>query len=61
MRRLSGNLRRFFEDERGLEVVEYAVIMGLVVVATLVALGTLGVWVSSQYEKVNEEVNAGSP
>ena len=50
--------RRGLRDESGLEVVEYAILAGLITVASLVALGILGVWVAGQFESVGGGVGA---
>ncbi|MHC4562599.1 MAG: Flp family type IVb pilin [Planctomycetota bacterium] len=52
-------LARLWKDETGLETVEYAIITGLIVAATITAIGILGAWVSDQFERVNTEVGAG--
>ncbi|MHC4561339.1 MAG: Flp family type IVb pilin [Planctomycetota bacterium] len=52
-------LRTFWNDETGLETVEYAIITGLIVAATITAIGLLGAWVSGRFEAVNTEVGAG--
>jgi len=51
-------LKRFIKDEQGLETVEYAVITGLIVAATITAIGILGGWVTTQFETVNSNVGA---
>lgn len=51
-------LKRFLKDEQGLETVEYAIITGLVVAATITAIGLLGVWVKEQFEEINLQVGA---
>jgi len=48
--------RRGLRDESGLEVVEYAVLAGLITVASLVALSILGVWVTAQFRSVCGDV-----
>ena len=53
-------LKMFVKDERGLETVEYAVITGLIVAATITAIGILGGWVTEQFERINTEVGAGT-
>jgi len=53
-------LRSFVKDERGLETVEYAVITGLIVAATITVIGILGGWVTDQFEIINTEVGAGT-
>ena len=51
-------LKRFITDEQGLETVEYAIITGLIVAATITAIGILGNWVTTQFEAINSEVGA---
>ncbi len=46
-------LKRFVADESGLETVEYAVITGLIVAATITAIATLGGWVTTQFTTLN--------
>jgi Flp pilus assembly pilin Flp len=52
-------LSKFWKDEKGLETVEYAIITGLIVAATITAIGLLGAWVSGRFDAVNAEVGAG--
>ena len=49
---LSSLSRSFAADENGVETVEYAILVGLVVGATVAVLGALGTWVVAQFEKV---------
>lgn len=53
-------LKKFMKDDQGLETVEYAIITGLIVAATITAIGILGAWVTTQFETVNSNVGAGS-
>ena len=46
-------IKRFVRDERGLETVEYAIILGLIVAATITLIITLGTWVQTQFSTVN--------
>ena len=50
MKELMKRIRTFTEDETGLETVEYAVILGLIVVGTIVLVGTIGRWVQGQFQ-----------
>ena len=50
--RFSSLCRSFAADERGLETVEYAILVGLVVGGTVAVLGAIGSWVVIQYNKV---------
>lgn len=45
-------------DERGLEVVEFAIIAGWIVAAALVVLAAIGVWVLGIYQQLQTTVNA---
>lgn len=51
-------LAKFVRDERGLETVEYAIITGLIVAATITAIATLGTWVSGQFSGLNTKLGA---
>jgi len=42
-------VKRFVRDEQGLETVEYAIILGLIVVATITLISTLGTWVHDRF------------
>ena len=46
-------LKRFFRDERGLETVEYAIIAGLIVVATIATVASIGGWVSLKFTQLD--------
>jgi len=56
--KLSNVVKRFIKDEQGLETVEYAIITGLIVAATITAIGILGAWVNTQFTTVNTTVGA---
>ena len=43
-------IRDFIRDEDGLETVEYAIILGLIVAGTIGLAVWLGGWVQSQYQ-----------
>ena len=51
-------LIKFIKDEEGLETVEYAIILGLIVAATIGLIVLLGQWVGSQFSNVVNEVGA---
>lgn len=58
MKTLATQLRRLIREERGLEVVEYAVIVGLIVLAAITAIALLGAWASFQFETVSDTVSS---
>ena len=45
-------VKRFIRDEQGLETVEYAIILGLIVVATIGLVSILGTWVHDRFNDV---------
>ncbi len=47
-----------FLGEDGLETVEYAIITGLIVAATILVIAALGVWVTTQFTIVQQAVAA---
>lgn len=49
-------LMKFFKDEEGLETVEYAIILGLIVAGTIVLVVAIGQWVENQFSAVNNEL-----
>jgi Flp pilus assembly pilin Flp len=51
-------LKRFVRDEKGLETVEYAIITGLIVAATITAIAAIGAWVVSQFEALQSSLGA---
>lgn len=53
-----GQLKRFWNDEQGLETVEYAIILGLIVVATIGIISSIGTWVNGRFDAVNTELQA---
>jgi Flp pilus assembly pilin Flp len=52
-------MKRFaslFQDERGGEVLEYALIMGLIVVACIAVIGTVGGKVLARWNSVDTSI-----
>lgn len=49
-------LMAFLKDEDGLETVEYAIILGLIVAGTIGLIVTLGGWVNTQFTTVNTQL-----
>lgn len=54
-------VKRFVRDERGLETVEYAIILGIIVVATIGWIVALGNWVFTQFSELGTELGATPP
>jgi Flp pilus assembly pilin Flp len=47
---------RLLSDETGGEVIEYALILGLIVVAAIAVIGTVGVKVLARWTSVNSSI-----
>ncbi len=52
--------KRFVKDEKGLETFEYSIIAGLIVVATIGTIISIGGWVQSKYVALDTAL-AGPP
>ncbi len=48
--------KRFIKDERGLETVEYAVIAGLIVSATIVTIGVLAGYINLRFVALRDAI-----
>lgn len=48
--------KRLRRDERGAEVLEYALILGLIVVTAIVIIGTVGTKVLARWTSVNSKI-----
>jgi Flp pilus assembly pilin Flp len=53
MRRL---IARLLRDEQGAETIEYAIVLGLVVVVAIALIGTFGVKVVARWTKVDSSL-----
>lgn len=51
-------LKRFFSDEAGLETVEYAIIIGLIVGGLVVTITAIGIWVNAQFTQLKTDLGA---
>ena len=51
-------VERFLKDESGLETVEYAIILGIIVVGTIAVISAIGLWVKTKFEATNTAIHA---
>ncbi len=51
-------IRRFVKNESGLETVEYAIITGLIVAATIAVIAAIGAWVLATFQTVQTALGA---
>ena len=56
--RVKRQVARLLKAEEGLETVEYAIITGLIVAATLTAIAAIGAWVLAQFQGLQAGVGA---
>jgi Flp pilus assembly pilin Flp len=52
---------KFIKDEEGLETVEYAIILGLIVATTIGLITGLGTWVHDKFDTVLTAVGGTAP
>ena len=58
LRKATSLVRRLVTGESGLEVVEYAIIVGLIVAAALAVIAAIGAWVLAQYQTLQGAAGA---
>jgi Flp pilus assembly pilin Flp len=51
-------VKRFIRDEQGLETVEYAIILGLIVAGTIALVILIGNWVHEKFQNTVTELGA---
>jgi pilus assembly protein Flp/PilA len=44
---------RFKKDEDGAALIEYTVLLGILLIAVIAIIGTVGTWISSQWTALN--------
>ena len=52
-------VKRFVADESGLETVEYAIITGLIVAATITVIASIGAWVLATFQTLDAALSPG--
>lgn len=56
MKNLSQNIKRVMRDDQGGEVLEYALILGLIIVTAIVIIGAVGTKVLARWTSVNSSM-----
>ena len=51
-------IKSFWRNEEGLETVEYAIIIGLIVAGLIVLITAIGAWVKGQFQTLKTELKA---
>ena len=49
-------IKRFAADEEGTALMEYTILLGILVVAVITIIGTLGTWITAQWTKLCNSV-----
>ena len=51
-------VKSFLADEQGLETVEYAIIVGLIVAGLVTVITAIGAWVKLQFDTLKTDLTA---
>jgi len=51
----------FAADEKGLETVEYAIIIGIIVVGLLALIPSIGAWVNGKFTEMDTTMSSTNP
>lgn len=50
-------MKRFLKDEQGTETVEWAILIGLIAVAAITAIISIGGWVAGKFNTLDSELS----
>jgi Flp pilus assembly pilin Flp len=51
-------IKKLLSDDKGLETVEYAIIVGLIVGGLVVLIAAIGAWVKTQFANLKTDLGA---
>jgi len=51
-------MKRFVRDDQGQDLIEYAILIGLITVGVVAIVATIGTWVNGQFSKLNSDLTA---
>ena len=51
-------IKRFIKEDQGLETVEYAIIVGLIVAGLVAIIAAIGAWVKTQFTDLKTDLGA---
>jgi Flp pilus assembly pilin Flp len=51
-------IKRFIKEDQGLETVEYAIIVGLIVAGLVAIIAAIGAWVKTQFSDLKTDLGA---
>jgi len=51
-------MKRFVRDDQGQDLIEYAILIGLITVGVVAIVATIGTWVNGQFSQLNSDLAA---
>ena len=51
-------MKKFFSNESGLETVEYAIIVSMIVAGLLTTVAAIGTWAKGQFDTLSTDIGA---
>ena len=51
-------IKNFWSSDEGLETVEYAIIIGLIVAGLILIIAAIGTWVKGQFAQLQADIKA---
>ena len=53
-------VNRFVRDDQGQDLIEYAILIGLITVGVVAIVAAIGTWVQGQFTTLNNDLQAAS-
>ncbi len=53
-------VNRFVRDDQGQDLIEYAILIGLITVGVVAIVATIGTWVQTQFSTLNSDLAGAS-
>ncbi|MBR0939096.1 Flp family type IVb pilin [Bradyrhizobium jicamae] len=60
MRKFFGALKKFGKEEDGAALIEYTVLLGILLVAVIAVIVSVGTWISNQWSALNGALPTGA-
>ncbi|WP_029586040.1 Flp family type IVb pilin [Bradyrhizobium sp. URHD0069] len=61
MRKFLSNIQKFSKDEEGAALIEYTVLLGIMLVAVIGTIVSVGTWVSGKWSALNAALPVAAP
>ena len=53
-------VNRFVRDDQGQDLIEYAILIGLITVGVVAIVAAIGTWVQGQFTQLQSDLNSAS-